>query len=148
MKSSVNHAVVCLSLSIFCGLIGCKKDIGPVVREESVLRDITVETSAAMIEENNTNPRFVILDVRTPAEFATGHIKNATNIDFRSKSFRDDLSTLTKSDVYLVCCRSGGRSRSALEMMKALDFRSVFNMLGGITAWKAQNYPIEGAANN
>jgi len=48
---------------------------------------------------------------------------------------------LNKNKIYLIYCRSGRRSENALNMMKELDFREVYNMLGGINSWKAEGLP-------
>jgi len=79
--------------------------------------------------------------VRTLAEFVEEHIENATNIDFYSEAFRDMLNNLDKNKTYLVYCRVGGRSGSALDIMAELNFREVYNILGGINQWKAEGLP-------
>ncbi len=79
----------------------------------------------------------VVLDVRTPAEFAQGHIKGAINVDFRSDDFANNLAKLDKSQRYLLHCRSGARSSGALEIMQAQGFGSVVHMNDGFEAWKA-----------
>ena len=83
----------------------------------------------------------VLLDVRTPAEFATGHIVGATNMDFESGNFAKDLTGLDKSRNYAVYCRSGNRSGQATSLMAKDGFTSVFNLNGGIIDW-------QGAGNN
>lgn len=79
----------------------------------------------------------VVLDVRTPAEFAQGHIKGAINVDFRSDDFANNLAKLDKSRRYLLHCRSGARSSGALEIMQAQGFANVVHMNDGFEAWKA-----------
>ncbi len=105
------------------------------------IEDITPQAVFTLIQDNQNNPDFVIIDVRTPEEFAEEHIENAINVDFRSETFRDELNKLDKNKTYLVYCRSGGRSGSALEIMKELNFREVYNMLGGINVWKSEGLP-------
>jgi rhodanese-related sulfurtransferase len=107
-----------------------------------VIKDITSKEALALIATNRNNPEFVIIDVRTPEEFAKGHIENAINIDFRSKTFRDDLDRLDKNKTYLIYCRSGRRSGLSIPTMKELDFRAVYHLLGGIIHWKAEDLPI------
>ena len=78
--------------------------------------------------------------MRTPEEFADEHIENAVNIDFYSETFRDELGELDKNKTYLIYCRSGNRSASALAIMKGLDFNEAYDM-GWINQWKAEGFP-------
>lgn len=78
----------------------------------------------------------VLLDVRTPAEFASGHIAGATNIDFESGNFENDIASLDKSKSYAVYCRSGNRSGQATALMAKAGFKSIFNLDGGIINWQ------------
>jgi rhodanese-related sulfurtransferase len=87
--------------------------------------------------------KVVILDVRTPAEFADGHIAGATNLDFRDPEFQAKLAKLDKSQPYLVQCAIGGRSAKAAKLMGKLDFRSVYDLKGGLEAWKKAEKPVE-----
>ena len=107
----------------------------------TTIEDITPQEAFTLIQNNQDNPDFVILDVRTPEEFAEEHIEDAINLDFRSETFRDELDKLDKSRTYLVHCRSGGRSRNALDIVAELNFREAYNMLGGIIQWKAEGFP-------
>lgn len=88
------------------------------------------------------DPKFVLVDVRTPAEFATGHLKGARLVDFHGADFATEIGKLPRDAKVLVYCRSGNRSGQALEAMKALGFRDVRHMAGGITAWKAEARPV------
>ena len=83
-----------------------------------------------------------ILDVRTPAEFAEGHLANAINIDFYSESFDQHLSQLDKNKNYALYCRSGQRSGMAAEQMKQMGFSNVCNLSGGILDWIATGLAI------
>jgi len=108
-----------------------------------IIKNITPQEAFDLIQDNKENPDFVILDVRTPEEFAEGHLENAHNLDFYSKSFREGLNKLSKEKIYLVYCRSGRRSGETLEIMKELGFKKVYNMLGGIIQWKESGFKIE-----
>jgi len=94
-----------------------------------------------MIIQNNENSNnVVIIDVRTPEEFNQEHIQDASNIDFYSDNFKDELNKLDKTGTYVIHCRSGGRSSQALDIMRELGFREVYNM-GGIIQWKEKGFP-------
>ena len=109
---------------------------------KQVIADITPQVASVLIEENRDDPDFIIIDVRTPEEFAAGHIENAINIDFRSEGFEDSINKLDKSKAYLVYCRTARRSRSAVNIMEELDFNEIYHMLGGIVQWEAEGLPI------
>jgi len=84
----------------------------------------------------------VVLDVRTPAEFAEGHLPNAINVDFESGSFEEELASLDKSATYAVYCRSGRRSAVAVDLMQKAGFTKLFNLDGGVIDWSASGYPL------
>jgi len=116
----------------------------PTIQETptQIIEDITPQEAFTLIQENQDNPDFVIIDVRTPEEFAEEHIENAINLDYRSETFQDELNQLDKNITYLIYCRSGRRSGNALDMVAELDFKEVYNMLDGINGWKAEGLPI------
>ncbi len=118
-------------------------EIEPPTQETptQIIKDITPQEAFTLIQENQNNPDFVIIDVRTPEEFADGHIENAVNIDFYAETFRDELNKLDKDKTYFIYCRSGNRSGSALDIMAELNFREVYNLSGGITAWGREGLP-------
>lgn len=133
-----NLMVLALSVLLVIGVTltgGCVRD------ETATIEDITPQEAFTLIQNNQNNPDFVIIDVRTLAEFAEEHIENAINIDFYSEAFRDMLNNLDKNKTYLVYCRVGGRSGSALDIMAELNFREAYNILGGINQWKTEGFP-------
>ncbi len=81
-------------------------------------------------------PNIIVLDVRTSKEYSAGHIPGSKNIDFYQEDFADKLSQLDKSAVYLLHCKSGGRSSKALKVMQSLGFGSVYHLDGGFDGWK------------
>ena len=81
-----------------------------------------------------TRPGTVILDVRTPAEFASGHLEGARNIDVEASDFEQKISALDKTAPYAVYCRSGNRSGVAVAAMTGLGFTSTFHLTGGVGA--------------
>ena len=85
----------------------------------------------------------VVLDVRTPKEFAAGHIPGAVNIDWNAADFGKKVAELDKSKTYLVHCAVGGRSAKASDKMTALQFIDVYNLEGGMKAWEKAGKPVE-----
>lgn len=77
----------------------------------------------------------VLLDVRTPEEFRSGHAKGAKNIDVSGGGFHKELEQCDKNQVYYVVCQSGMRSRRAAKIMAKLGFKKVYNVRGGMMSW-------------
>ena len=89
-----------------------------------------------------TDKSVVLLDVRTPSEFASGHLAGATNIDFESGTFATDILKLDKAKTYAVYCRSGNRSGQATAIMAKDGFKSIINLDGGINNWQSAGNPV------
>ncbi len=130
--------VLALSVSL---VIGATLTGGCVGDETATIEDISPQEAFTLIQDNQNNPDFVIIDVRTPGEFAEEHIENATNIDFYSETFRDMLNTLDKNKTYLIYCRSGARSGCTLDIMAELNFKEAYNLLGGMLQWIEEGLP-------
>jgi phage shock protein E len=81
-----------------------------------------------------------LLDVRTPEEFAGGHIAGAVNISVAELPQR--LSEVPQDMTVVVYCRSGNRSQTASEILSQAGYNSIYD-LGGIIAWEAAGLPIE-----
>jgi rhodanese-related sulfurtransferase len=91
---------------------------------------------------NRHNPDVVILDVRKPEEFESGHIENAVNIDYNSETFVADLDGLDKFKTYVVYCRTGRRSSDTVNIMARHGFKKIFRIAGDIVRWKAEELPL------
>jgi phage shock protein E len=87
--------------------------------------------------------KVVVLDVRTPQEFAAGHIAGATNINFHSPDFTKAIADLDTNKTYLVHCAVGGRSTQALPTFNKLQFQSLYHLDGGLKAWEKAGLPVE-----
>ena len=74
---------------------------------------------------------YIIIDVRTPEEYAEGHIQGALNINVKSESFVTEIENLSKSDTLLVYCRSGRRSLYAAQVMVSFGFQKIYDLEGG-----------------
>lgn len=74
----------------------------------------------------------IIIDVRTQREYDYGHLENAVVIDIYDKSFRDKVAQLDKSKHYMVYCKTGIRSRSAVNYMLQSGFKHVCDLQGGV----------------
>lgn len=84
----------------------------------------------------------VVLDVRTPSEFAEGNIDGAVLLDYRASDFAEKVAKLDKTKLYLVHCAAGGRSARACAKMETLGFTNLVNLEGGMGAWKDAGKPV------
>ncbi len=96
--------------------------------QSKVIEVLTPQDFEAQI----TNKEVQLIDVRTPDEFNSGHIKNAKNIDFFSTQFSDQFNKLNKDQPIYLYCRSGSRSRQASNKLEAMGFIKIYDLKGGI----------------
>ena len=94
-------------------------------------KDVSVEEFDTFIASTNGT----VLDVRTPEEWANGTIKGAIKINFYDDNFKSKIADLNRTNPVYVYCKLGGRSGKAATQMAEMGF-TVYNLLGGITAWK------------
>jgi len=133
LKSTLHLALI--ALVFFVVMIGAGKAGGDAGR------NMGPGEAQALIRENAGNRDFVVLDVRTPGEFAQGHLEGAVLVDYRSPGFREEMAGLEKTKTYLVYCRTGNRSARAMGIMGELGFRSIYNLEGGIKRWVEEGLP-------
>lgn len=102
------------------------------------------EIKAAEFEKLRAKKKTVVLDVRSPEEFAKGHIPGALNADINSPDFTAKAAQFDKKQPILVSCHVGSRGAIAGAALARLGFKSVFNIEGGVDAWeKAGNQPAK-----
>lgn len=93
-----------------------------------------------------TNPRVRLVDVRTPGEFASGHIDGSTNVPLPDlAAHRDELIAPDAGPVVLVC-QSGHRAETARRRLRTSDLHDVWVLGGGVDAWAAQGRPLARSA--
>ena len=102
----------------------------------------TVNLNVSEFSQKITEPGVIIVDVRTPEEFASGHIEGALNIDFNSGNFANEITRLNPSETYAVYCRSGSRSGQAASIMHKAGFHDVSNLNGGVIDWTNDGLPL------
>ena len=79
---------------------------------------------------------YIHIDIRTPQEYTSERIVDGLNIDFYSSDFKERLNSLDKTKKYLYHCQSGHRSGLATDIFKELGFKQVYELDGGLNAWK------------
>lgn len=92
----------------------------------------------SLIHAHAKDSAFLLLDVRTPEEYGTGHIAGARLVDFHSPDFQARVAALPRKETILLYCRSGNRSGQALRMMQEMGFADVRHLTGGINGWLAE----------
>lgn len=108
-------------------------------QEASVAKNVDATTFNHLVESGNG----VVLDVRTAGEFRQGHIENCTQLDiYQRDAFQAGLEKLDKNTPVYVYCRSGNRSGQAMNMMKQMGFKEVYNLQGGIGAYQAKGFKV------
>ena len=117
-------------------LVGCA---APTEREVSY-RQITMDAAVAMMEEEEG---YIILDVRTAAEFDEKHIPGAINIPNETIGAEVIPELPDKDQLILVYCRSGNRSKQASEKLVKLGYTNVVEF-GGIIDWPGETETNEG----
>jgi len=128
MKYSIRLSYLCLLFTL--SFLSCKSSA-----QKGVDLNPT-EFKAAIEKESNV----IILDVRTPKEVAEGIISGAKVIDFHGDNFKTELEQLDKDKTYYVYCRSGGRSGKTCNALQTAGFPNIYNLKGGITAWKKAGF--------
>ena len=107
------------------------------------VQDALAEVDVAALKTARDGGSPPLIDVRTPAEFADGHVPGAVNIPLDALAGRlGELESHKQATVYLIC-RSGARSARAQSVLAEAGFAQPVNVAGGTLAWKAAGYPVE-----
>jgi rhodanese-related sulfurtransferase len=111
--------------------------------QKSSAQSISPREFKQLLDKRSDDPDVVVLDIRTPREFKTGHIRGAQLLDYYSSDFVEKLKRLDREKTYLVYCRSGSRSGKSLKIFKRLGFQRVYHLETGIVGWLKEKYPLE-----
>ncbi len=103
--------------------------------------DIDVNTAYNMINDPETYPNLIILDVRTLSEYEENHINSSILIPHDVLRIQIDELINYKDVEIIVHCRSGSRSKIGVNILISNNFTKVYNMLGGINSWIEADYP-------
>ena len=123
MRQSLAVTAAAVVAPLLLAVGACSSDAGAV-------RTVDADRAVELIRGEESP---VVIDVRTPAEFAAGHVADALNIDVTSRSFSDDLAELDKDQAYLVYCQTGNRSETAVAKMRELGFSDLVDA-GGVAS--------------
>ena len=112
----------------------------PIAGAKPVPAGSVVDVDAAAAQRLVAEKKVTVLDVRTPEEYAAGHIAGAINLNVRDPDFKTRASALAADATYLVHCAAGtpgGRSRQAVAILKDLGLSHLVHLNGGYGAWLA-----------
>ena len=131
-KKITSRALIFVSvLLLLCSSLAYA-ELTPHLSAASDYINIDVEEAHEMLEKNPE--QIILLDVRTEGEYDAEYIPEAINIPKNVLESR--LDELDSSKTIIVYCKSGGRTRTASDILAQHGFAKVYNMLGGINAWK------------
>jgi rhodanese-related sulfurtransferase len=105
--------------------------------------DVPTVTAPVLVTEMSSAHPPLVLDVRSPEEYAEGHLPQALNIPHTEiEAQLDRLETYRDRDI-VVYCKSGRRAGIALDLLKARGFTRLRHLAGDFTAWTAERRPVE-----
>ena len=130
--SGLRHrlSVLALVLVAVIAVAACGSSSGPAITK------VDASTAVTMLQSH------VVIDVRTPAEFAAQHIAGAQNIDVEAADFATRIASLDKAGKYLVYCHSGRRSGIAAQQMASAGFKYIVDG-GALAALLAAGAPAQ-----
>ena len=136
----MKRGFITIKTSLFFLLVFCL--LAAQGQASDILETISPRQAADLISQKKGDNGFVILDVRTTAEFEIGRLHNAVLLDYYSKDFINELDRLDKTKTYLIYCRSGNRSGKTLHLIENMGFKEVYNMAQGIIGWRKNGFPV------
>ncbi len=125
----MNKLPFLLLLLLSLQLVSCSSSSEPA--EGTIAKDVSADQFKELIDSG----KGILVDVRTPSEYNSGHIGDAVNIDYNSPQFSEAISELDKNQPVYVYCAAGGRSAGAMAKLNEMGFVEVYNLIGGYNGW-------------
>jgi rhodanese-related sulfurtransferase len=138
----INLSALALALLVMAGVLRSETARADQKTNAMVVTTVVTNVQADVAAKLVAEGKVTVLDVRTPEEFAEGHIAGATNINFMAKDFSTEITKLDTNKVYLVHCASGGRSKRCLPQLKQLGLKQIYHLDGGFSAWEEAGKPV------
>ncbi|MEY2963209.1 MAG: hypothetical protein RL754_470 [Bacteroidota bacterium] len=134
---------IAFALALSTSLTSCSGNTDQAVPQEQsqagvIAKNVNADEFAQLVVEG----KGLVLDVRTPGEYAQGHLKNSTLLNIYDENFAAEISKLDKDTPVYVYCRSGNRSGQAMRAMQQQGFKEVYNLQGGIGAWMGKGFEV------
>lgn len=131
-RTNLKKLSIVLSVIISFTLLNCK---------QSAAQQSTLLEPQEMKEFLSSND-VLLVDVRTPHEFNSGHIENAINIDFKSVDFAKEVQKLDVTKTLVIYCRSGRRSGMGTPEFVKAGFKQVYDLKGGVLNWQKNDLKL------
>lgn len=125
--------IVMIAGTLFLGSCASHSSIS---QEKEAKVEETLSTLDNVSDVNLKNKKNVLLDVRTPEEFAAGHVPGAINIDVKNENFTQEIEKLDPKKNYYIYCKSGVRAKLATEKMQEKGFKNAKNFKDGMSTYK------------
>ena len=142
MKTSSFLTVLLVLGLVSVGSLAAEEKKAPAAEKTAKATEklVTPDEAEKLLKEN---PGVTVLDVRTPEEFAEGHIKGAVNADVNGDDFEKKVAALDQTKPVLIHCQAGGRSSRAIEEMgNKVKFPTIYHLKSGFKGWKAAEKPV------
>lgn len=139
------NRAACLLVALLLASAGASMaaDPAPAASANTETRAELISQADLLAKMQNKDPELVVLDVRTPAEFAAGHVPGARNVSHDQLAAQlAALSSLKDKEVVLYC-RSGRRTALAEQTLRGAGFTRLRHLEGDYLAWEAEKKPVE-----
>lgn len=130
----VNHWELFTAFGVIVGLLMASSHIAKL----KGIHPVTPDGTTSLINHDDA----VVLDIREDNEFKDGHILNSIHIPMGKISERLKELEKYKDNPVVIACQSGNRSADVGNTLKKEGFKKVYNLTGGLLAWKNANYPV------
>ena len=127
-----------LGIAMIAGILflgSCASNSVKSEEKEAKIEEVT-STLDNVNDINFKSKKNVLLDVRTPEEFAAGHVPGAVNIDVKNPNFEEEIQKLDTKKNYFIYCKSGVRAKLATEKMQEKGFKNAKNFKDGMSTYK------------
>ncbi len=132
MKKIIHLLLLVVSSHVLaCNAPSTNNNTNTSLPPDTIIKIIDNAQAQKLIQQKNC----FIIDVRTPQEYAQGHLPNAVNIDINGNNFSESISKLDKNKPYIVYCAAGVRSTNASNQMKDKGFTNIYNLKSGFNNW-------------
>jgi len=138
IRSSTVFSVFLLSIASGCAEAQEGSDVPVVNAAQPMGSDLDATSFKTELEKGQA----LLLDVRTPTEYASGHIPGSVNLDWTAAEYETQFATLDPKTPILLYCHSGGRSEQAREYLEGRGY-SAKHLTTGFVGWKRAGYPVE-----
>jgi rhodanese-related sulfurtransferase len=130
-------------LLVFCfSLTNCSDSNGQQKTGQTAQKSSQMLLNPDDFESKALQTGVQLVDVRTPAEYQSEHITNATNINFNDPDFKATMDKLDKTKPIAVYCGAGVRSGKSANLLAQMGFKTIYDLQGGIGAWKAKGKKV------